>query len=309
MIKRKGITLIELLVVLTLSSLLISAVLYLFSTFISKSVGQERIVSSDSGTQNILNYIKWDILMAGYALPLGEMPIMNSNNTGYNNSDGITMRSLAFRNEMGSNGWTYTLVPSMGVNNLTVRRWNDPQMDIKLGDHVILLTPLKRIAGGPYTVTDLTILTETYSEPSAVLTLDQAVSISKVFVFSVSDASIFVTEVNYEVVDGKLKRGDETISDGVENLQISFWMDSNENFKQDTGEWIDDLAILIESPGMAKRIRLIRVDLLVRTKAEQGYKYTADSLFIGDLNLQFEEDEKQYRRRLWETQILPRNLF
>ncbi|MBN2544060.1 prepilin-type N-terminal cleavage/methylation domain-containing protein [bacterium] len=305
--KSKGITLIELLVVLTLSSLLLSSILYLFSTFISKSVGQEKLVASNTETQNILNYIKWDILMTGYALPSDRLPISVTNNTGYKSSDQMTLRSLLFRSEMETGAWSFLLSPATGSNTILVKRWDDPNVDFVIGDKIILLTPTRRQIGGVFTINDRTNAVGPKGEPAWLLTLDNTVFAAQVFAFSVADSNI-VSEIEYKIQDGDLMRGSEVIAKNVENFQTSYWVDLNENLRQDAGEIYNNLDFLATQPTLAGRIKMIKIHLLVKSLGEKGYTYTADSLVIADNTLAFSADDMAYRRRLWETQMLPRNI-
>ncbi len=304
---RKGVTLVELLIGLTLSALLLTGALYLFSNFLTKGFSQEKLAASNAEINNVFSQIKWDLLMAGFSLPTLYRPIILHNNTGFRSSDSLTLQSTLFRGEMGSGRWSYIIDPVSASNLVTVRRWDDPKVDLQRNDFIIFLTPLKQQIGGLYKITDRDSGWTPDSVPTYDLTLDQALSASKVFLFNVGDSNI-VEEVTYSVVDGELKRSGVSLLKNVENFQTTVWLDLNQNSEIDFGEWYTDLSILFGNPSLSRYVRLVKVELLVSSKGEEGYEYKHHSMTIGDNIVTFSDEDMSRRRRAWETQSLPRNL-
>ncbi len=300
---KKGLTIIELLVAMVILTILLSSATYLFVNYISTSLSQERVATMQSDVQSVLAQIKWDILMTGYSVSSDQFAVESENGTGPNNSDKITLRSLWFGVEDGGH-WSYVLDPVAGSSTINVRRWNEPRIDIEIGDKLILLTSTKqKLIEQMYEVTARDTFTHTGGIPGYELTLDNPISSSMNFLFSTNGVTE-ITELEYRIDNGILLRDNEPILDNVEDLQFAYWIDENANQVQEPSEWHNDLTIVENDPGLSDNIRLIRLSLLVSSRGEQGYEVN-EIIAIEDNTI---TPNTQNVNRLYTSIANPRNI-
>lgn len=310
-IKRKGMTLVELLVALGIFSILSIVVLDVFTRQLSTSVKQRGISRLQTDFQSALALLKWDILMAGYGVPSSQNPIDGTNS----NPDVLNLRSVD--PPVGGTGkWTFTLTANSGgggSNSIMVRRWNDARVDIGIGDRITAMPDTKEpIANFPAQVTNVD--NQNYTTPNGdtiparVLTLDHPVSISKgIFIFALpqNTSDMYIT---YELQNGQLLRNGVPVINNVEDFEVGYWYDKNENYELDLGnnEWIYDISSL--SPTEREKIRLVRVKLVVLGERDENYVYPTNTIDVEGHSYTLTTEQRHYRRRIYTVNAKVRNL-
>ncbi len=303
-----GVTLPELLVAVVLVGILISATLYVFSSFFSASLSQERHTMEQSDAQVGGQFIKWDVFMAGYGIPGGQLPISSQDNVGENGSDVLSLASAAFGPSGNAGKWSYILAPVTGANNILVRRWNDPDQDIAEGDYIIILSPTKAQVGLPvYQVTDRQTAVGPAGQDAWLLTLSNTVSTSLNFVFVLGDSSGPQT-VTYSIQNGNLMRDSTVFMPGVVDFQIAYWVDIDGDKVQDANEIVNDLSVISGNPSLIDNIRLVRMTIVTAVRGGEGYLYPADTIVVENNVLDLAGIGRNFRYDRWQTIVKPRNL-
>lgn len=308
--KRKGMTLIELIVALGIFSILSLAILAVFTRQLRVSISQRNTSRLQTDFQSAISLLKWDILMAGYGIPTAQNPLDGQNT----NPDVLQLKSVD-PPVGGSGKWTFTLISNTGGgsgNAITVRRWNDPRRDIGIGDVITAMPDTKEpISGFPARVTGIS--TFTYYTPggdtvsAATLTLNKTVSVGKGnFVFVLPDNPADMT-IQYTLQNGSLLRNGLPVLENVEDFEVAYWYDQNQNYIQDAGEWIYDISGLA-SP-LRERIRLVRVSMVVRSGSKDlNYTYPDANITVDDHTYALSQDARHYRRRVYTVSTKVRNL-
>jgi len=200
--------------------------------------------------------LKWDVFMAGYGMPESQLPISPSDNTGENSSDVLTLISTSFGPSGNSGKWTYIISPASATNQIMVRRWNDTDQDMAIGDYVTLLSPTKGQVGlASYKVTNRQTATGPSGQDAWLLTLDNNVSSALNFVFSLGDSN-GIDSVIYYIQNGNFMRGSTVFMPGVVDFQVAFWIDTDGDRVQDAGEIYNDLSLLASNPQYRNNIKL-----------------------------------------------------
>ncbi|MCD6594842.1 PilW family protein [bacterium] len=305
---RNGISLPELLVAVILVGMLMSSTFYVFSTFFAKSLTQERQTLSHADTQVGTQFIKWDMFMAGYGIPSNVIPITCSDNTGVNGSDVLTIQSVSFGMSGNTGKWSYILSPVSGSNQITVRRWNNPDNDLTKDDYIIILSPIGTQIGFPvYQITDTTSAIGPAGQDAWILTLNNVVYSSLNFVFKVSNAA-GPAAVTYSIQNGNLARDSTLFISDVVNFQVTFWIDTDGDRQIDAGEMYNDLSAVISNPSLLDNIDLMRISIVTATRGEQNYYYPQDTIYVGNQSVNVENIGRNLKYQVWESTIKPRNL-
>lgn len=305
---RKGVSLVELMVVVVLVGILLTGATYLFITFLSGSLSRESETAVHSDTQASLGSVKWDLLMTGFALPIGNSPLDVSDGTGPNGSDQITLHSGYFGDQQNGGRWSYILAPALGTNTIQVRRWNDTERDIQMNDYIIILTPVKeQIGASILTVTNRESSTGPSGEDAYDLTLSASVSTSMNFVFALPGSTL-VSDIVYALSNGKLMRNGTPILSNVEDFQAAYWVDIDQDHREDSGEWFNDLSVLSSHPEYENRIRLVRLNIVSATKGEKAYINPQTSITVENNTRSLSGVERNKRRSLWTSYAEPRNI-
>ncbi len=303
-----GITLPELLVAMVLVGILMTATFYVFSSFFSASLSQERRTLSTADAQIGGQFLKWDIFMTGYGIPIDSMPISLQDNVGENGSDILTLISIAFGPTGNSGKWTYVISPIGGSNQMLVRRWNDPQHDVQIGEYVTFLSPTRTRIGLPYyRITNRQSASGPSGQDAWLLTMSSPVNSSNNFIFVLGD-TISATTTTYYVQNGNLMRNKSVFIEGVADFQVAFWVDIDGDRNEDVGEIFNNLPTLLASPGILSQIRLIRLSILTAAKATENYYYPDQTITIENHNFDVEQFGRNYRYDIQRNIMNPRNL-
>ena len=307
--KRKGMTLVELVIALSIFAILSLAVLEVFTRQLSTSVKQRGISKLQTDFQSALALLRWDILMAGYGIPSSQNPLNGTNS----NPDVLSLRSVD--PPVGGTGkWTFTLTSNSGAggsNTIVVRRWNDARVDIGRGDVITAMSDTKTpIANFPARVTALQ--NQVYIGPSGdtvpatVLTLNKTVSVGKgIFVFALPQNQNDMN-IKYRLQNGQLLRNGLPVINNVEDFEVAYWYDENENYQVDDREWRWDISNL--SPTEREKIRLVRIKMVVLGERDMNYTYPHQNIKVEDHQYTLSQKDRHYRRRIYTITTKVRNV-
>jgi len=305
---RSGITLPELLVAMILVGLLMISVFYVFSNFFKASISQERYTLEQSDTQIGGQFLKWDIFMSGYGMSNATFPMSTSDNTGENSSDVLTLVSTSFGPSGNAGKWTYVISPASATNQIMVRRWDDADQDVQIGDYITLLSPTKGQVGlDVYKVTNRQSATGPSGENAWILTLNNNVSSALNFVFVLGDSN-GVDSVTYSILNGNLMRDSTIFMPGVVDFQVAFWIDIDGDRTQDAGEIYNDLSILTSNPQYRDNVKLIRVSVVTASRAQEGYVFSQDTITTENNTISTSSLGQNFRYDTWRNIMSPRNL-
>ncbi len=305
---RAGITLTELLVAIVLVGLLMIGTFYVFSNFFSASFSQERYTLEQADTQVSAQFLKWDIFMTGYGMPASQFPISVQDNSGENSSDILTLMSTSFGSGGNEGKWSYILSPVENSTQITVRRWNDPELDIDEGEYITVLSPTKgQVGASVYQVTDRQTATGPAGQDAWTLTLNNIISTSLNFVFVVGSPTGPGTTIYY-IQNGNLMRDSTVFIPGVVDFQLAFWIDTDGDRIQDAGETYNDLSILAANPQFADNVKLIRVSIVTATSGEENYVFSLDTIRTENNVLDVSSIGRNFRYDTWRNLVHPRNL-
>ncbi|MCD6125226.1 hypothetical protein J7J62_08675 [bacterium] len=303
---RDSMTLTEILVAMVLVGVLLSATFYVFSNFFSATFSHEKVSLEQVDIQVATDFTKWDIMMAGFGLPSQEMPIEITDNGGYNGSDIVTLRATSFGVGGKRARWTYILSPSVGVPQITVRRW-DNRDDLVVGDVITILTPTGQRVGMPrYRVVSLTPTIMPDSTHAYIVQLDNIVSTGRNFVFPLADTS-GEEVVTYSLSGDTLYRNNDAFVSNVADFQVSFWLDLDGDRQQDSDEIVYDLSSVISNPSLIKNIRLVKLNVLTATPQAQSYVTPFDSIVVCNNVVHVSDIGEHKRYNIWESSVCPRN--
>lgn len=172
MITQKGMTVIELMVSVVVMLIVIGGASAAYVKLLKGFKTQSKI--SESYVENLcgLELLRYDIEMAGYALPRGlnsvnfteatsvsgtptpssfndapsniprAFAFSNNGSTGSNNSDVLTIKSMVANINVTSKKWSLIYYDT-GTSNWKVKKWNDSKLDFVNNERFIVLDPSK----------------------------------------------------------------------------------------------------------------------------------------------------------------------
>lgn len=314
---RLGMSLPEVLVSIVLVGLLLTFTFYLFTSFFTSSFSEERKTLSQTDVQLALFHMKWDILMAGFGVERDAQVITCVNGVqAQDYSDIISLVSCAFGSAVpgytatGTLGrWSYILAPATNSMQLYVRRWNDSQEEINKLDYIVVLSPDKyRIGATIYQVTNIQSATVD-GIPAWNLTLNAPITTGRNFVY-VTYMNAPVANVSYSINNGNLMRAGEVILEGAEDLQFLFWVDTDGDGIQDSGEIFENLSVLLSNPALIHNLKLIHIFLATSTKESEEYINPQTSLVVGPHTKDISAPAMRKKKyTVWPVMIHPRNLL
>uniref|UniRef100_A0A7V3ZWW0 Prepilin-type N-terminal cleavage/methylation domain-containing protein n=1 Tax=candidate division WOR-3 bacterium TaxID=2052148 RepID=A0A7V3ZWW0_UNCW3 len=298
--KRRGITLIELLVAMGILSLLLAAVFVVYRTQLRTATTQRSISLLQTDIQQAFNIMKFDVLMAGYGIPATQIPI-----NGVNRSDAPDVLSLMSTGFIvgGTTRWSYTM-DIFGANQIIVRRWGDERVDVQVGDRILIMDDRKKlIITQPLTVTAREALTYN-NQPAYRLTLSGNVQTAAGNFVYVIPGGQFQT-VQYSLRNDTLLRAGAPFLTGVEDFQVSYWVDQNKNGIEDAGERVHNPQGIADFNQL---LRSVRLNLVLLGALDMDYTYPQNQITLEDHTYNLNGDQLHRRRRIYTLDIKVRNV-
>jgi len=305
---RSGVSIPEMLTAMLLVGLLMTTTFYIFSTFFSASMSQQRQTMEQSDTQVGTQFIKWDIFMAGFGMPGDVQSIGAIDNSGVNNSDILMVSSTAFGPGGNTGKWSYMLIPTSGTNQITIRRWNDAAQDVAVGEYIVVISATKGRVGLPsYQITNRQSATGPAAQTAWLLTLNNTISSSLNFIYVLCCPTGPAT-TTYQIQNGNLMRDTTVFIPGVDDFQVAYWIDTDGDRIQDVGETYNDLSILAMNPQFVDNIKLARLTVVTATRGNKGYRFSQGSITVENHTQTLSLDRRNFRYDMWQNLINPRNL-
>ncbi len=299
-VKKKGITLIELLVSLGILSLLLAAVFVVYRSQIRTATTQRSISILQTDVQQAFSIMKFDVLMAGYGVPATQVPITGTNSS--SGPDALNLISTGFI-VGGTTRWSYTM-DIFNANQIIVRRWGDERVDLHLGDAIIIMDDKKKlIISRPLIVTAREQLTYN-NQPAYRITLNGNVQTAAGNFVYVVPGGQFQT-VQYTLRNDTLLRGGVPFLTGVEDFQVSYWVDRNKNGVEDAGERVHNPQGISEFNQL---LRSVRLNLVLLGTLDREYTFPQNRITVEDHTYNISGDQLHRRRRFYTIDVKVRNV-
>ncbi|MEO0246744.1 MAG: PilW family protein [candidate division WOR-3 bacterium] len=299
---KKGLTLVELIVALGILSILLTSVFVIYRNQMRTATTQQVVSILQTDIQQALNIIKWDLLMSGYGVPSTMIAVSGVNRT--NSSDSLSLRSTGFLLG-GTTRWSYVLDVLSGVqtNQLIVRRWNDERQDIKVGDVIIIMTDRKSVISPFLTVTSRQSITFN-NQDAYLLTVNNTFQTAPGnFVFVVPGGQVGTAA--YWVRNDTLFRNNEPFLTGVEDFQVSYWVDLNNNKIMETNERVHNP---VGIKNFADLLRSVRVSLVLVGPVDRTFTYPEAQITNEDRTYTLTGMARNRRRRFYALEVKVRNV-
>jgi hypothetical protein len=261
--------------------------------------------------QVALTLLRWDLFMAGYGMNKDEPSIQSINSD--NGPDQVTLRGVGLGFEAEYTDWSPILATVAGTE-IMVYEFNDTMPDFKTGDVLIVVDQEKKLVDSNIIVQDVEHTTYTnagFTMNAVHLTVDRNVAAAQGSIVFRPDIATYTNGVDYDLVNKHLMRGDQVFLDNVEDIQLAYGVDLNDNGSFDANEWFNDLA---DVPGYMPQLLYDRKTVIRSTfvlLSDRGltdYTYPASACTLEDHIYALTDRERKYKREFVSTISWPRNL-
>ncbi len=295
---RKGFTLVELIVGMGLVSIFALAALTFLVSQMKVGTTQRRISEAQTSMEATMNLIRWDIMMAGFGTNQGIVPHSGGNPSNVS-IDPDELEINSFNSPVGGSGhWSYLVEDAIGSSDIFVKRWeNDIFSNLSTGDSVILFNVAKVKLGEAAVLN-----TQFIASDRMKIGLSKPISAAKgtlIFALPADGA----TSIIYNVSNGILYRNGVVLQENIEDLQVSYWIDQNNNDIQDPGEWLPSF----NSSDISK-LKLVRVSIVKRTGPYNDYNESGKTYTVEDDIYTVPSSFANFRRQIYTVTVKPRNL-
>lgn len=188
-------------------------------------------------------------------------------------------------------------------NELIVRRWNDEREDIHNGDVIVIMTDRKGQVAPPVTVNSRQSLTYNNQDAYRLILSGNVQTAQGNFVFVVPGGQI--PSISYWVRSDTLFRGNEPFLTGVEDFQVSYWVDLNGNGIEEAGERIMNPSGVSNFTGL---LRSTRISLVLVGSVDRNYTYPENQITVEDHTYSLTGIARNRRRRFYTLEVKARNV-
>jgi len=255
-----GHSIIELTIALAITSLVLAEVFGMFYSQVQIRTAQKRVIDSQEDARLIADMISDDASAAGFLMP-GSVAISNIDAGGYDDSDILCVSDLSVLNETNiaaaDERFTATSITSNVGAGATSVDVNALEMDVDGDgdddyddDAGLIISNGTRSHCARITSVSLNTISFTPATPSG-------------FSMTVTDALV-APAVIYEIDNRILRRNNELLATNVEDLQVEFAIDTNNDNQIGGGEFpinsMDNQAVA--------QTRGVQISVLTRTSVE-----------------------------------------
>jgi len=328
---RPGMTLIEVLVSLLILAIIMAGIIVILQVQQSRAISVRSQAILHTEAQVALSLIKWDIYMAGYAIPQGQWMIQDGDGSGpLTGRDQLTLRGGVLGLESRKGRWNQMLEGVSGQNQVKVRRWDERDLDFVPGDSIILADlNTKQPFELDLLITQRDSAFTARGEPAWTLTFSRPVNAAMgTFLFMIDPNTYYPPAVTYSVQPvlragrtvnclirayGPLGRPEVLLED-VEEFQVQYGIDANKDgIINDPGEWGNTLAFwginLTNQDDLREQRFMIRFGLVSTTdRPIPNYTYPQASIALFNGFYPITPPMDMYRRVIMFEEIVPRNI-
>jgi len=316
--RSRGMTLIEVLVSLTLLMIVLGAVYSILNLQQSRGVSVQTTATLQSDAQVALSIFRWDIFMAGYGIAQDTHSVRSMDFA--NMPDSVTLFAAGLAFEARDANWSPILEIVLSSSNIIVYNFPDAAQNFKVGDRIIIVGQDKKLLDSGLVVGSVDSTQHyggTDTIPALRLGLNRNVTAGQGTIAFCADPITYFNGVTYRIINNRLLRGNDVFLDNVEDLQLCYGYDLNDNGTFDPGEWFNSLALipgyrpsmLYEHKFTIRATFVMRSDRKLKnyTSWAQGYNIDADNVQVE--NHQYSIlNTKDFRREYVSTITWPRNI-
>ncbi len=301
---KKGFTLIELIVSTLIFGLVMAAVIGIYITQMrkSKEVSEKSVLTTE--TQIALHVLSEEILHTGLGINITEPPITFVDG-GVNSSDELSIKSISLPLDEASGRWSIAL--ETGLGSVLSRRWTDTTLNIRRGDSIVVVGPR-----GNVEITECLYVQNisVIDDSTMIISYTPTMTIQKgKILFQVPSYSVVDRWVTYRLVGDTLFRNNERFMENVEDFQVEFCADWDDDGELDFGDWRSTLPTNYANYDYYSRPLLIKIHLLVRTSSGlTGFNYAQDTVISVNRIIPLSALMKKYPREFFRNVVLARNL-
>jgi Tfp pilus assembly protein PilW len=284
---KKGMTLVEVLVSLTILMILLGAIFSILNMQQTKTTNVKETTVLQTDANVALTLFRWDLFMAGYGIGPEDTSIVSGDGAGVNSSDIINLRGAGLAFESSDANWSPILEGGSNLSAIKVFRFNDPKTHFKVGDILIIVDQNKHVLEDSVSVVDTSWITYTSGNRTVdaiELQIDPVISIGQGTIAFKANRVTYFSGVTYTLnAQQQLMRNNDVFLDNVEELQIAYGVDIDNNGTFEPGEWFNNLSSIVgyTPRTLFQHKTAIRTAFVVMT--EHGLK---DYTFTGPITLE-----------------------
>ncbi len=296
--KRKGFTLIELIVGLGLVSVFALAAVSFLASQLKVNTTQSAISHAQTSMEATMNLIRWDIMMAGFGSPQSITPQSGGDaSPTAPDPDGIDIHT--YFSPVGGNGhWSYLTMDVRGQTAFPVRRWsNNVFSNLSVGDSVVLFN-INKVKVGEGKVTAVQVM----DTATLRITVSSRVDALKgTLIFSLPQDG--ATTIKYRIMNGNLYRNNVLLQQNVEDFQVAYWIDKNNDGIDTPAEWQGTF-----NQSDLPYLKLVRVTVVKLIGPDTKYNEQGKSYSVEDDSYMVPASRGHFRRRIYSITVKPRNM-
>jgi type IV pilus assembly protein PilW len=246
---KKGMTLVEVLVSLTILMILLGAIFSILNMQQTKAINVKETTVLQTDANVALTLFRWDLFMAGYGIGPEDTSIISNDGGGFNNSDVINLRGAGLAFESSDANWSPILEGGSNLTAIKVYRFADSKTHFTTGDILIIVDQNKHVLEDSVVVTDTAWITYTSGNRTVdalELQIDPAINIGQGTIAFKANRNTYFNGVTY-AVNGQqqLMRNNDVFLDNIEELQIAYGVDLDNNGTFEPSEWFNDLSAIV----------------------------------------------------------------
>lgn len=316
--RSRGMTLIEVMVSLTLLTIVLGAIYSILNMQQSRAFNVQTTATQQTDAQVALSIFRWDIFMAGYGMAPDTHSIQSIDFA--NMPDNVTLFAAGLAFEARDANWSPILEIVQSDNNIIVYNFPDAAQNFKMGDRLIIVAQNKRLLDSGLVVGSVDSVQHiggVDTVPALRLGLNRNVTAGQGTIAFCADYNTYFNGVTYRVVNSQLLRGADVFLDNIEDLQLCYGYDLNDNGAFETNEWFNGLAAIPGyRPSMLYEHKFtVRATIVMRSDRKlKNYTSWAQGYNIDANNIQVENHQysilntKDLRREYVSTITWPRNI-
>jgi hypothetical protein len=261
----------------------------------AKALTVQKVSVLQTDAQVSLTLLKADLGYAGLAFPKTDTAIVSYNHDGLNGEDAIMIRAAGLGFESARTKWSWLLGAADGQIVL-VRGWADTSFNFDIGDTVVCLDANRIIMRPPGEMVITNASPDSFIDPILGPIFAQSLTLSAYLkgvpglIIIRKFGSTYSPGLRLEVANNKLVRGPDTLLDNVEDLQLAYGIDTDDDDLIDS--WTNDAPTFASTRSKWA----IRYTLVLTSERLGDYTYPDDTVSVEDHAYVLNSDQKKMRR-------------